>query len=61
MISNKDAEIAVLKGKLEGLNDRYNALIKISKNPMYKSDLKDEIEKVLTEIKKTKDELQRLQ
>jgi hypothetical protein len=61
MITNEDAEKAALKGILEGLNIRYNSLVKISKNPIYKSDLKEEIEKVLTEIKKTKDELQRLQ
>jgi len=61
MITNEEAEIARLRGYLEGLNYRYNSLVSISKNPLYKSDLKEEIEKVLTEIKKTKDELQRLQ
>jgi len=61
MITNEEAEIARLRGYLEGLNYRYNSLVGISKNPLYKSDLKEEIEKVLTEIKKTKDELQRLQ
>jgi hypothetical protein len=61
MITNEDAERARLRGYLEGLNYRYNSLVSISKNPLYKSDLKEEIENVLTEIKKTKDELQRLQ
>jgi len=61
MITNEEAEIARLKGYLEGLNYRYTSLVSISKNPLYKSDLKEEIENVLTEIKKTKDELQRLQ
>ena len=61
MITNKEAEKAALKGHLEGLNTRYKSLVSISKNPIYKSDLKEEIEKVLTEIKKTKDELQQLQ
>ena len=61
MITNKEVEIVRLKGYLEGLNYRYNSLVSISKNPLYKSDLKEEIENVLTEIKKTKDELQRLQ
>jgi hypothetical protein len=60
MITNEEAEIARLRGYLEGLNYRYNSLVSISKNPLYKSDLKEEIERVLTEIKKTKDELQRL-
>lgn len=61
MITNKEAEIASFNGYLEGLNYRYTSLVSISKNPLYKSDLKGEIENVLTEIKKTKDELQRLQ
>ena len=60
MITNEEAEIVRLRGYLEGLNNRYNSLVSISKNPLYKSDLKEEIEWVLTEIKKTKDELQRL-
>jgi hypothetical protein len=60
MITNEEAEIARLRGYLEGLNYRYNSLVSISKNPLYKSNLKEEIERVLTEIKKTKDELQRL-
>jgi len=61
MITNEEDEIVRLRGYLEGLNYRYNSLVSISKNPLYKSDLKEEIENVLTEIKKTKDELQRLQ
>lgn len=54
MITNEEAEIARLKGYLEGLNYRYNSLVSISKNPLYKSDLKEEIEKVLNEIKEIK-------
>ena len=57
MITNEDAEKAALKGYLEGLNIRYNSLVKISKNPIYKSDLKEEIEKVLNEIKEVKNKL----
>jgi hypothetical protein len=57
MITNGEAEIAALKGYLEGLNYRYNSLVSISKNPLYKSDLKEEIEKVLTEIKEVKNKL----
>ena len=57
MITNKEAEIAALKGHLEGLNTRYNLLVKISKNPIYKSNLKEEIEKVLNEIKEVKSKL----
>lgn len=57
MITNEDAEKAALKGYLEGLNIRYNSLVKISKNPIYKSDLKGEIEKVLNEIKEVKNKL----
>lgn len=57
MITNEDAEKAALRGYLEGLNDRYNSLLKISKNPLYKSDLKEEIEKVLKEIKEVKNKL----
>jgi hypothetical protein len=54
MITNEEAEIARLRGYLEGLNYRYNSLVSISKNPLYKSDLKEEIEKVLNEIKEIK-------
>ena len=57
MITNKEAEIAALKGYLEGLNYRYNSLVSISKNPLYKTDLKEEIEKVLNEIKEVKNKL----
>ena len=57
MITNKEAEIAALKVRLEGLNTRYKSLVKISKNPLYKSDLKEEIEKVLNEIKEVKNKL----
>lgn len=57
MITNKEAEIAALNGYLEGLNYRYNSLVSISKNPLYKSDLKEEIEKVLNEIKEVKNKL----
>jgi hypothetical protein len=57
MITNEEAEIARLRGYLEGLNYRYNSLVGISKNPLYKSDLKEEIEKVLTEIKEVKNKL----
>ena len=57
MITNEEAEISRLKGYLEGLNYRYNSLVSISKNPLYKSDLKEEIEKVLTEIKEVKNKL----
>jgi hypothetical protein len=57
MITNEDAEKAALKGYLEGLNYRYNSLVSISKNPIYKSDLKEEIEKVLNEIKEVKNKL----
>jgi hypothetical protein len=54
MITNEESEITRLRGYLEGLNTRYNSLVKISKNPIYKSDLKEEIEKVLNEIKEVK-------
>ena len=57
MITNEEAEIAALKGYLEGLNYRYNSLVSISKNPLYKTDLKEEIGKVLNEIKEVKNKL----
>lgn len=57
MITNEEAEIAALKGYLEGLKYRYNSLVSISKNPLYKTDLKEEIEKVLNEIKEVKNKL----
>jgi len=56
MTRNKD-EKSLLNGQLKGLNSRHINLVMISKNPLYKSDLKDEIEKVLTEIKEVKTKL----
>jgi hypothetical protein len=57
MITNKEVEIVALNGYLEGLNYRHTSLVSISKNPLYKSDLKEEIEKVLNEIKEVKNKL----
>ena len=57
MITNKEVEIAALNGYLEGLNYRHASLVSISKNPLYKTDLKEEIEKVLNEIKEVKNKL----
>ena len=51
MITNKECEIVATKALLKGLNEYYINLVKISKDPKYRSDLTEEIERVKTEIK----------
>jgi hypothetical protein len=57
MISNKDAEIAALKGKLEGLTEYYSKVLKISMKPDYRGDLTDELKRLREEISEVKNKL----
>jgi hypothetical protein len=50
-ITNDECEIVAIKGLLNGLNNHYINLVKISKDPNYRGDLTEEIERVKTEIK----------
>jgi hypothetical protein len=52
-ITNEECEVAKLKGSLDGLNYRLNALIKVSNRPDNRSDLTEEIKIAETEIEKT--------
>ena len=56
-ITNEECEIIAVKGKLEGLNHYYLSLSKISKDPTYRGDLTEELERVETEIKINKQKL----
>ena len=51
MITNDEVEIVSLKGKIEGLTSRLDALIRISNRDDYRGDLSTEIERVESEIK----------
>ena len=51
MITNDEVEIVSLKGKIEGLTSRLDALIRISNRDDYRGDLSKEIERVESEIK----------
>jgi hypothetical protein len=55
--TNKECEIIAIKGKLEGLNHYYLSLSKISKDPTYRGNLSEELERVETEIKINKQKL----
>ena len=49
--TNEECEIIAVKGKLQGLNEYYLNLLKISKDPSYRGDLSEELKRVETEIK----------
>ena len=51
MVTNEECEKIYIKGKLSGLNNYYLSLVKISKDPSYRGDLSEELERVETEIK----------
>ena len=55
--TNEECEIIAIKGKLDGLNSYYLSLSKISKDPTYRGDLTEELERVETEIKINKQKL----
>jgi hypothetical protein len=51
MVTNEECEKIAIKGRLEGLNNYYLSLSKISKDPSYRGDLSEELKRVETEIK----------
>jgi hypothetical protein len=57
MVTNKECDKIAIKGKLEGLNHYYLSLSKISKDPSYRGNLSEELERVETEIKINKQKL----
>ena len=57
MVTNEECEIISIKGKLEGLNNYYLSLSKISKDPTYRGDLTEELKRVETEINLNKQKL----
>ena len=50
MTTNDECEIIRLKGKLEGLTQYHDGLIKVSERPDNRSDLSEEIKRVKNEI-----------
>jgi hypothetical protein len=57
MVTNEECEIIAINGKLEGLNKRYLNLSKISKDPSYSGDLREELKRVEIEININKQKL----
>jgi hypothetical protein len=49
-ITNDECEIIAMKGKLEGLTNYHNCLIKITEKPDNRSNLSEEIKRVKNEI-----------
>ena len=56
-ITNEECEITSIKGRLQGLNQYYLSLSKISKNPSYRGNLSEELERVETEMNINKQKL----
>jgi hypothetical protein len=56
-ITNEECEITSIKGRLQGLNQYYLSLSKISKDPSYRGNLSEELERVETEININKQKL----
>ena len=59
-ITNEECEIIAIKGKLDGLNSYYLSLSKISKDPSYRGNLSEELERVKTEININKQKLKQI-
>ena len=49
-LTNEECEIVMLKGKLEGLTNYHDGLIKVSERPDNRSNLSEEIKRVKNEI-----------
>ena len=56
-ITNKECDIAETEGLLVGLTRTYDSLVKVSKDPEYRGDLTEELERVLREIKLNEEKL----
>jgi hypothetical protein len=57
MITNEEAEIVALKGRLDGLTEYYSKILKISMKPDYRGDLSDELKRLREEISEVKNKL----
>jgi hypothetical protein len=56
-ITNKECDIAHIKGLLIGLTRTYDSLVKVIKDPEYRGDLTEELERVMGEIKLNEEKL----
>ncbi len=56
-ITNRDCDIAQIKGLLTGLTRTYNSLVKVSEDPEYRGDLTEELKRIKGEIKLNEDKL----
>lgn len=56
-ITNKECDIAQIKGLLVGLTYTYDSLLKISKDPEYRGDLTEELKRIMSEIKLNEEKL----
>jgi hypothetical protein len=56
-ITNRECDIAYIKGLLIGLTRTYNSLVKVNEDPEYRGDLTEEIERVIEEIKLNEEKL----
>ena len=56
-ITNRECDIAYIKGLLIGLTRTYNSLVKVNEDPEYRGDLTEEIERVMEEIKLNEEKL----
>ena len=56
-ITNKECDISHIKGLLIGLTHTYNSLVKVSKDPEYRGDLTEELERIMSEIKLNENKL----
>jgi len=56
-ITNREVDIIAIKGLLEGLTHTYDSLVKVSKDPEYRGDLTEELERVMGEIKSNEEKL----
>ncbi len=50
IVTNNECEIITMKGKLQGLTEYHESLIKITEKPDNRSDLSEEIRRVKNEI-----------
>jgi hypothetical protein len=57
MITNEEAEIVALKGRLDGLTEYYSKILRISMKPDYRGDLSDELKRLREEISEVKNKL----
>jgi hypothetical protein len=56
-ITNKECDIIAIKGLLIGLTRTDDSLVKVSKDPEYRGDLTEELERVMGEIKLNEEKL----